>query len=179
MTGIRIFFQLFLYLFIHTLFPGQVQAQNRTFSLVAINPAAPEIDGKNVVRASNDNPSGVGVGFSDPGPLTAFLYNQQMYIKCASSPTGACIGYFQKNFGGALTGWNFQFWFNEDFPTTNPIGSYAGRFGVQNIDGLDLLLDGGLNGNPFFQLCQYRGVPNSPYAVCFSLTLSLGSIEGY
>lgn len=174
MAGIRLFFQLFLCFFIHALSFGQVQAQNRTFSLVAINSAAPAVDNKNVVRASNTNPSGVGIGFTNPGHLTVFLYNQQMYMKCASSPTGVCIGYFQKNFGGALRGWNFQFWVSEDFPITNPLGSYAGRFGVQSIDGLDFLVDGvdagtGLNGTPFFQLCPYPGVPNSPYAVCIYL----------
>lgn len=184
MAGIRLLFQLFLYFFIYALFPGQVQARNRTFSLVAINSAAPAVDNKNVVRASNANPSSVGIGFTNPGPLTVFIYNQNLYMECASSPTGVCIGYFQKNFGGVSSGWNFQFWVSKDFPTTNPIGSYAGRFGVRNIDGLDLLIDGvdagtGLNGSPFFQLCSYLDIRNLPaYAVCIYL-ISRPQIEEF
>lgn len=178
MTGIRLFFQLFLYLFIHALFPEQVQAQpqNRTFSMVALNSAstAIAINNKIVVRASNANPSGIGIGFAGPVLLNVFIYNQKMYMGCSTSPTGVCIGYFQKNYGGLSRGWDFRFWTSEDFPNTDPIGSYAGRFGVRDVGGVNILFEGvdqstGLNGSPNVQLCPYPGVTNSPYGVCIFL----------
>lgn len=178
MTGIRLFFQLFLYLFIHALFPEQVQAQaqNRTFSMVALNSASTAINNKIVVRASNANPSGIGVGFPGPVLLNVFIYNQKMYMRCSTSPTGVCIGYFQKNYGGLSKGWDFRFWTSEDFPNQDPVGSYAGRFSVRDVNGVNILFEGvdqstGLNGSPIIQLCPYSGVTNSPYGVCISLIL--------
>lgn len=176
MIGIQLFSQLFLYLFIHALFPGQVQARERIFSMVAINSASTTVNNKIIVRASNANPTGIGVGFAGPALLNVFIYNQNMYMECSTSPTGVCIGYFQKNFGGLSTGWDFRFYTSENFPTQNPIGSYAGRFSVRKVDGMNILFEGvdvstGLNGTPIFPLCPYPGIPNSPYSVCIHLTL--------
>lgn len=161
MARVHLFLQLVLCLFVLTLFPGQVEAQNRTFTLTTINPEYPEVDNKPVVRTNNIDPSTVGVGFVDPSSLTAFIYNQKLYRYCSSSPTGVCIGYFQKNYGGALTGLNLNFWSSENFPTTNPCCSVSGTWAVENIGGVDYLTNGvdetGSGGSTTYQLCEYYG----------------------
>lgn len=178
MTRVYVFPQWSLYIFTFVLLLGHVYSQNRTFSLVSINPDVPALDGKDIVRESSEAFVGIGIGLDPSVPLITFIYNQNLYINCSTSPTGACIGYYLKNLGGASTGWDFEFSNNEEIPTAN-IGSFAGTFAVQSINGSDLLVNSvdegtGLNGTPLYQLCECIGSPpGSCYAVCILLSLSL------
>ena len=95
---------------------GAPLADNRTFTLTVVstsNNTNPHIINQPVLVSP---PQGiisvvVGDGFANgtTQPLKAWIYQDQIYRGCTTSPTGACIGMLSKAFGGALTGWYFDF----------------------------------------------------------------------
>ncbi|KAH8145230.1 uncharacterized protein LAJ45_10791 [Morchella importuna] len=143
-------------LFVLSLLLLGANALNRTFSLTAINPSYPRIHNQPVVRSYPTDPSVVGVGFSPPyaSPLKAFIHNNKLYQYCNTSPTGVCIGYFQKNHGGATMGLRLQFWSHENFPASSPCCSVEGNWSIQVINGMRYLLS---SGSDTYQMCEYAG----------------------
>lgn len=75
----------------------------------------------------------VGNNFTAPTEIVeAFIYKSEIYRKCKSSPTGACVGFLTKAYGGALTGWYFDFSDNESFYNLGPgDGPIHGLFEVK------------------------------------------------
>ncbi|KAH0610981.1 uncharacterized protein H6S33_011408 [Morchella sextelata] len=124
-------------LFVLSLLLLGTNALNRTFSLTAINPSYPRIHNKPVIRSYPTDPSVVG-----------------LYRYCNTSPTGICIGYFQKNHGGATMGLRLQFWSHENFPASSPCCSVEGSWSIQVINGMGYLLS---SGSDTYQMCEYAG----------------------
>jgi len=112
------------------------QEGNRTFTMTVIG-------GRNEPDIINlpvliQPPSGiasvvVGNNFTAPTEVTkAFIYKNEIYRTCKTSPTGACVGFLTKAYGGALTGWYFQFSDNESFYNLGPgDGPIHGSFDVK------------------------------------------------
>ena len=81
----------------------------------------------------------VGDGFA-PGTtkrLEAWIYNGNIYRKCNTSPTKACVGFLSKEYAGALTGWSFDFG-----DTETPLKLKAGS---PIIGGWDVVVDEALS----------------------------------
>lgn len=112
------------------------QNGNRTFTMTVIGGQnEPDIVNNPVLVQP---PSGVSVmvvgkNFTAPTEvLEAFIYKNEIYRKCKTSPTGACVGFLTKVNGGALTGWYFQFSNNETFYNFGPgDGPIHGIFDVK------------------------------------------------
>ncbi|KAF8455088.1 hypothetical protein BGX38DRAFT_1140604 [Terfezia claveryi] len=75
----------------------------------------------------------VGKNFTVPTEvIKAFIYKKEIYRICKTSPTGACVGYLTKAYGGSLTGWYFDFSDNESFYNRGPgDGPIHGIFDVK------------------------------------------------
>ncbi|RPB25082.1 hypothetical protein L211DRAFT_867518 [Terfezia boudieri ATCC MYA-4762] len=76
----------------------------------------------------------VGKNFTVPTEvIEAFIYKNEIYRKCKTSPTGACVGFLTKAYGGALTGWYFHFSDTEEFHNLGPgDGPIHGSFDVKH-----------------------------------------------
>ena len=109
---------------------------NRTFTMTVIG-------GRNEPDIVNlpvlvQPPSGiasmvVGNNFTAPTEvIKAFIYKGEIYRTCKTSSTGACVGFLTKAYGGALTGWYFDFSDNESFYNLGPgDGPIHGNFSVK------------------------------------------------
>lgn len=129
---------LLLFLLPATVLSAPHENVNRTFTITVYREANP-IPGINGQQLLVNPPSGVGsavVGTNiAPGstePLVLFIYNGDIFRKCTTSPTGACLGFLTKVYGGALTGWSFQFSDTEQPLNLGPgDGPLRGGFAVQ------------------------------------------------
>ncbi|KAF8425222.1 hypothetical protein EV426DRAFT_596788 [Tirmania nivea] len=109
---------------------------NRTFTMSVIGGRnEPDIINLPVLVAPPSGIASVVVGNSFTAPtevIKAFIYKNEIYRKCKTSPTGACVGFLTKAYGGALTGWYFQFSDNESFYNLGPgDGPIHGSFNVK------------------------------------------------
>ena len=114
---------------------------NQTFTLTAI---ASNVSGSDPSIVDHPllvaPPSGIaslvlGSGFTAPTvPFEGFVYNGRIYRTCPTSPTGACLGFLTKAYGGALTGWYFDF---SDTETPYNLGPGDGPI----IDGFEVRAD--------------------------------------
>ena len=127
---------------------------NQTFTLTAIasnvSGSDPSIIDHPLLVAP---PSGIaslvlGSGFTAPTtPFEGFIYNGRIYRTCPTSPTGACLGFLTKAFGGALTGWYFDFSDNE---TPYNLGPGDGPI----IDGFEVRADPDVAGAGSPTMCK-------------------------
>ena len=116
--------------------PPPQNGGNRTFTMTVIRGMnEPDIINQPVLVAPPEGIAAMVVGNNFTVPtevLKAFIYKGEIYRKCKTSPTGACVGFLTKAYGGALTGWYFQFSNNETFYNLGPgDGPIHGIFSVR------------------------------------------------
>ncbi|KAI5803529.1 hypothetical protein DFH27DRAFT_524930 [Peziza echinospora] len=157
---------------------------NRTFTLTTVSNqnttpyllyrpvyyTPPEGSGSAVVYSSNAT-----IPCNTTVPLKVYIYNGDLYRKCNTSPTGGCLGFLTKAYGGALTGWYFQFSEDEQPRNWGPgSGPIRGGFKVETDpeDASRKILYNG-SGSALWTLCGYpadgtyaiNSSPVPPYAV--------------
>lgn len=124
---------------------------NQTFTLTAI---ASNVSGSNpsiinhpllVAPPSGNNSLVLGSGITPAVPFVGFVYNGRVYRTCSTSPTGHCVAFLTKAYGGALTGWYFDF---SDTETPYNFGPGDGPI----VDGFEVRDD--LDVAPSTAVCQ-------------------------
>ncbi|KAF8470796.1 hypothetical protein BDZ91DRAFT_719011 [Kalaharituber pfeilii] len=118
------------------LLPSVCLAANRTFTLTTISNinTNPNIINQPVLVKPPAGIADVVVGnftSNEAVPLVAYIYNGDIFRPCSTSPTGACIGFLSKAYGGALTGWYFDFSDDEELKILGPAPPLSGSFDVK------------------------------------------------
>lgn len=122
-----------------TAHPAPRETVNRTFTLTAFHETNtnPHANNKPVLFTPPNGFGSVVVGTnitSETVPLEVFIYEGNIFRKCSTSPTGACIGLLTKAYAGALTGWYFHFSDSEKVINVGPPQSppLTGNFSVRD-----------------------------------------------
>ncbi|KAH0615357.1 uncharacterized protein H6S33_000993 [Morchella sextelata] len=126
-------------------------AQNRTITLTAYNPDYNFLNNIPVTIGAASGQTTVGVNFPNNYGFHAFIWNGKLYRPCDTSPTGVCIGYWSKNYGGISVGWTLLFDDDETYNPNDPCCSVDGTWGVSTIDGRDYLTN---YDTTLFEMCD-------------------------